>query len=96
MHEVHVFAGSAASLSEETTGYPAGERHALLVFLRQPAGSDHDWAAAEALVAAESWADVSLDRGGTIGPSSTLGGMTGMYDAAMANGGSIIIYSDPL
>ena len=96
MSEVHVFTGSAASLSEERTGYPIGERHALLVFLRQAVDSEHDWATAEALVAAESWGDVSLERGGTIGPSSTLGEMTDMHQAAMTNGGSIIIYRDPL
>lgn len=95
MSEIHVFTGSAVSLSS-ATGYSAGERHALMVFLRQPVGSDHDWASAETLVAAESWGEVLLERGGTVGPDSAIGDFSEMYQAALSNGGSIVVYSDPL
>ena len=95
MFEVHVFTGSAAS-SAASTGYPPGERHALMIFLRQPGGSDHDWQGAEALVGAESWSDVSLERGGIVGSNSTLGNLAELHEAAMKNGGSFVVYADPL
>lgn len=82
-------------MSHEVTGYPVGEKHAFLAFLRQPAGSDHNWDEAQALLVAESWGSISFGRAGTLGPESTVSAeMDEMRKAALANGGSVIIYSD--
>ena len=96
MHEVHVFVGSAASLVAEATGHPVGERHAVLVFLRQLAATTHDFAGAEALLEAESWGNVALERGGTLGPVNDAGEFADMHRSALAKGGAIVVYSKPL
>lgn len=95
MSEVHIFTGIATSLDQQVTNYPVGERHSLMIFLRQSIGSDHDWDAAEALVVAASWGEVDLKRGGTLTTEDTLGDFQEMYDTALSNGGAIVVYSEP-
>jgi hypothetical protein len=66
-----------------------------LCFLRQPAASKHDFAGAEALLEAEWWGNVLLERGGTLG-ASIAGEFADMHQAALAKGGAIVVYSESL
>ena len=91
-----MFQGDATSRSQDVTGYPVGEKHALIVFLKQPEGSDHDWAAAEAIVAAAYWSNITLRRAGTLNGDSPRGDLTESYQAALSSGSAIVIYTDPL
>jgi hypothetical protein len=56
----------------------------------------HDFAGAEALLEAESWGKVTLERSGTLGPVNDAGEFADMHRSALAKGGAIVVYSKPL
>lgn len=53
--DIGVFQGSAVSLDHHPLGYAAGERHEVIVFLRQPRGDDTDSLAMEKLMRHAGW-----------------------------------------
>lgn len=53
--DIGVFQGSAVSLDHHPLGYAAGERHEVIVFLRQPRGNDTDSLALEKLMRHAGW-----------------------------------------
>lgn len=78
--------------------YPVGERHALLVFSRQPEGTEPDWLAAEAIVTSKGWFDVQLQEGSLV--NTTMldcdPDARPCYEQAMIHGWALIVFSDPL
>jgi hypothetical protein len=67
-HEIHMF--SAVAEAGAGCGFPHGERHPMLVFVRQRPGSPHDLAAAAAAAAAAGWGEVDITRAGTLPPDA--------------------------
>jgi hypothetical protein len=94
VYEIHVFCGTATAKAGGK--FPPGERHAFLLFLRQFRESDFDWAVAEDFMSTNGWDDPDFQQAGKVGPGSELEGVEDMYQGALSDGGSIIIYSDPL
>ena len=98
MYEIHLFLGIAAAEETSKSAFPAGERHALLVFLRQPIGSDHYWSLAESCLEDAGWAQVALQKASTVDRSVLEIEPTAQsaYEDAMARGSAIVVYSDPV
>ena len=94
--EIHMFLAIAKSAS---TYYPADERHALHIYLRQPLKTEHNWAAAEAIAIKNGWAQIAFKKAGTLPPESkerTDAPFRSCYEAAVRDGDSILVYSDPI
>ena len=62
--EIHMY--SAVAQATDHSGFPAGELHPLLIFLRQASGSDHDTPAAAAAAAKAGWTRVDVTKAGTL------------------------------
>ncbi len=63
-HEIHMF--SAVAEAGADCAYPNGERHPLLIFVRQAPGHAHDMGAAAAAATREGWIEVDITRAGTL------------------------------
>jgi hypothetical protein len=68
-HEIHMF--SAVAEAGAGCGFAHGERHPMLIFVRQPPGSAHDLAAAAAAANAAGWREVDITRAGTLPPDAS-------------------------
>jgi hypothetical protein len=98
MYEVNLFMGTGAALDANQDAYPAGERHALLIFSRQPQGTEPDWAAAEAIVTSKGWCDVQLQEGSLVNPHMLDSDPDARpcYEQALVHGWALIVFSDPV
>jgi hypothetical protein len=98
MYEIHLFLGIATAGVENQFGYPFGERHAMLVFSRQPVGTDSDWELAASHLDGSDWTEIEWERATIIdAPSPNTHPTTqAAYDDALAKGSAIIAYSDPV
>ena len=99
MYEAHIYQAIATATVGAQSSLRPGDRHAMLAFLRQPAGTDHDWAAAEAGIIEAGWTDVSFERAGTLTPERLNGkseDFIAAFETAMGGGCGLIIYSDPV
>jgi hypothetical protein len=99
MFEIHVFVANAASSSIAATGFTDGARHALILFRRQAAGTDHEFDAAKDHLNSQGWESVEVTRAGTLTPESLNGkdvDFCNAYEAALDAGNSLIVYRDPI
>jgi hypothetical protein len=98
MDEVHVFRGEA-TVDENAMGYEPGSRHAVMVFSRQPAGSDHDFALAARRAEENDLREVSLESGGKV-RLEAINAMPAEFAQAYGNalelGYAVIVYSEPI
>jgi hypothetical protein len=97
MCEVHLFRGEATVGHGNSLGYKPGGRHPVIVFSRQPVGSDHDFALATQRAEGGGLLDVTLHRGGTlrvesINSKSVQFGVA--YERALSHGFGVIVYSE--
>jgi hypothetical protein len=91
--EVHLFMAVARAAS--TGRYPAGEHHPMLVFVRQRAGDDHDWAAAELVALRGGWTEIDFTKAGILPPEAAdqpEEPFRSCYAEAVAQGSSIMVY----
>ena len=93
-HEVHLFSAQA------TVVPPAGKessntRHALLVFVRQPIGTDSDWEQAGRVIGEGGWDDIVITKAAkaVLMPPSSDNTLRNAYLNAMESGGSLVIYA---
>ncbi|MBL8522134.1 MAG: hypothetical protein JNN20_00450 [Betaproteobacteria bacterium] len=93
-HEVHLFSAQA------TVVPPAGKessntRHALLVFVRQPIGTDFDWQDAGRIIGDGGWDDIVITKAAKamLMPPSSDNTLRDAYLSAMENGSSLVIYA---
>ena len=99
MFEVHIFEVSATASAQSEGAYLPGDRHAMLAFLRQPKGTEHDLASAAKGVEDAGWSDVTFERVGTLNAESLNGkseDFRGAFEYAMNGGCGLIIYAEPL
>jgi hypothetical protein len=96
--EIHLFLGIASAGQNSKLGYPVGERHAILVFFRQPANTEPDWEQAKSYVEGAGWSKVDLQKASKVDPK-TLDDNPDVgksYEEAMSNGKAMIVYSGPV
>ncbi len=95
--EVHMFLAKASALNGNESSYPVGERHAMLAFICQEKGTDHDWERAEATISQARWNNVEFSKAGTLS-SENLNGKDQVfidcYESALSKGSAMLIYSD--
>lgn len=98
MYEMHLFLGTASAGQNSVGGYPAGERHAMLVFLRQPTNTEPDWERATSNVEETGWTNMDLQKASKVDPKTLEKNPDGKraYDEAMSKGKAMIIYTEPL
>jgi hypothetical protein len=96
-HRIHIFRAEATASPGNAT-YRPGARHALMVFVRQPAEAEYDWANAELVTLEMGWEDVVISRAGTLNlqPATTDDVLNHAHRDAAANGSSIVVYADPI
>lgn len=98
-YRIHIFLASGAAGPSNQFGYPGGERHALLILLRQPDGSDHDWDSAANHATEAGWTDVSTTKGGYLQADALQdipAESVSAYEDALEQGSSIIVYADAI
>jgi hypothetical protein len=97
--DVMLFLGEAVTLAENSLHYPAGQRHAAIVFLRQESGSAPDWSRAVAELEGRGWFDVNLSEASPVSVE-TLDSVhphaAASYEDALKNGFAVIIFSEPI
>lgn len=91
--EIHMY--MAVARAETTEKYPAGERHPVLVFLRQREHAEHDFSAAESVASEAGWAEVDFTKAGIL-PAEAEETMEEVfrshYRAALNVGKSLLVY----
>lgn len=97
--DVGVFQGSAVSLERHPLGYAAGERHGVIVFLRQLAGDETDPLAVERVMRHAGWRKSLLsllfvlpDQAPELATDATL---QDSYRRALADGAAVIVCREP-
>ena len=88
---------SAVALATATSGYPEGERHPLLIFLRQEARSEHDMLRAESAAVGLGWDEVDITRAGTLpvdAGATMQEPVRGAYVAAVEGGQGVLAFPD--
>lgn len=94
--EVHIFL--ARGTASGTESFPAGQRHAMHIYLRQAAGSRHNWEAAELAALKNGWSQVEILKAGTL-PADTPERQgepeRSCYKSALESGDAILVYSTP-
>lgn len=94
--EVHVFLAEASALDGNVSGYPKGERHAMLVFLNQNENTEHDWENAENIIKEAKWNDIEISKAGTLSSEGLNGKdqkFIDSYESALFKGSAILIYT---
>lgn len=98
--DICVFHGSAVSLDRHPLGYAPGERHDLIVFLRQSSGDDADPMAVEHLMRQAGWRKSMLsllfilpNHSAAVDRDAVL---RGSYHDALEYGGAIIVCGTPV
>lgn len=90
--EIHMY--MAVALATEACGALCGERHPMLVFLRQTA-AEHDLTGAEAVVLEAGWSEVDITRAGTLpvdAPEQMDALFRSHYETALRDGWSLLVY----
>lgn len=91
-----MFLAEASALEGNESGYPKGERHAMLVFIKQDEDTDHDWEKAEYTIKEAKWDNVEIRKAGGL-LSENLNGkeqtFIDCYESALFKGSAILIYS---
>jgi hypothetical protein len=96
MHEIHLFLGEGTIGAGNSLGFEPGGRHRVMLFVRQPAGSDHDFALATKRAEESGLLEVKFEQGGTFQPESiaTLSPhLVAAYQRALSAGTGIIVYA---
>lgn len=100
MYEIHAFRGEATIGGEYSAeGHEPGTRHAVIVFTRQEAGSELDFALAARRAHDNGLLDVSFDDGGRLRPEAIPSMPPEFADAcraALEQGYGVVVYSDPI
>ncbi len=96
-NEIHLFSAQAiATLANSQSA--AKTRHALLVFIRQPIGTDFDWEHAGRIVADGGWDDILITKAAkaALMPPSGDNTLRNAYLNAMDSGNSLVVYAEPI
>ena len=94
-----LFRAVAVATGENTLGYPSGEAHSVLIFLRENAGASPDWAKAAAELASRGWSDIRISEA-TVVSVAALGSVhphaKASYQEALNDGFAALVFSEPV
>jgi hypothetical protein len=97
--EVMLFRGVAVATSENTLGYPKGETHPVLIFLRENPGASPNWAKAAAELGNRGWSDVSISEAAVVSVAaldSVHPHARASYQDALNDGFAALVFSEPV
>lgn len=92
-YQIHMYL--AVAQAETAVRHPAGELHPLLVFLRQPLGSGHDFDAAEAVAVKAGWTSLDFTKAGILPEDAGEQGedtFRACYASAVTEGQALLVY----
>lgn len=99
MDEVALFIGQATATRDSDNAH-AGNRHAILVFLRQERGASPDFARAEVELGTRGWTRVLFTNASHGFPVENLNGVHphagASYEDALRTGFAAIVFADPI
>ena len=97
--EIILFLGTARANEANLHGYPPGEKHALLVFLRQEKGSVPNWSKATTALEQKGWSDIALSEPRPIA-TEALGSVhpdaLASYEDAIEEGFAVLVFSEAI
>ena len=99
MYEIHAFTATAVATAACSGAFHPGDRHALLAFLRQVEGTEHDWPAIEDWIKEAGWTNIRFERGGTIFPENLSGKaeyLIQAFETAMQEEFGFVVYGEVL
>jgi hypothetical protein len=100
MYEVAVFLGQATAEDKNSQGYAPGNRHDVIVFLRQDKGASPDFALAEKELSRRGWAQVAFSKAVHDFPVENLNSVHphagASYEDALTNGFATIVFAAPI
>ena len=94
-----LFRAVAAATPDNTFGYPRGETHSVLIFLRQKTGASPDWAKASAELTSRGWSDVTISEAAAVSVAaldSVHRDATASYQDALNDGFAALVFSEPV
>lgn len=97
--DVMLFLGEAVAEAENSLHYPAGQKHAAIVFLRQESGSAPDWPRAAAELERKGWSDVNLAKASPVSVEaldSVHPHASASYEDALKDGFAVLIFSESI
>ena len=99
MVEVTLFLGNAVAEPGNIQSYPPGEKHAVIVFVRQQKGTPPDFEAAAKTLEQKKWSRVSLSQAALISVenlNSVHPHAASSYEDALKTGSAALVFSDPI
>ena len=96
-NEIHMFTAQATA-SEKNDHYTDKSRHALLVFIRQPVGTEYDRENARKTVEDTGWENIVIGKAGKLAlkPDTNDETLKHAYLDAAETGSSIVVYAEPI
>jgi acyl-CoA reductase-like NAD-dependent aldehyde dehydrogenase len=97
--EVMIFQAVATAEANNTLGYPKGEIHPVLIFLREKDGAPPDRAKAAAELASRGWSDVTISEAAAVLrciADSVHPHATASYQDALNDGFAALVFSEPV
>ena len=103
MLEIAIFLGQADTTENNSAGYPAGERHAIVVFLRQEKDASPNFAQAELEMASRGWRHIEFSKASHGFPCENIEKLNSMhphagasYEDALLHGFGAVVFADPI
>ena len=94
-----LFLAVASAAADNTLGYPEGETHAVLIFLRSKAGASPDNGKAAAELTRRGWSDVTISEAARLSVASLDSvhpHATASYHDALTDGFAVLVFSEPV
>lgn len=94
-----IFQAVATADADNTLGYPKGETHPVLIFLREKAGAPPDRTKAAAELASRGWSDVTISEAAVISVASLDSvhpHAAASYQDALNDGFAALSFSEPV
>lgn len=99
MPHVALFLGQAVA-SQSVTGYIPGNRHAVIVFLRQESSDSPNFDEAEHALSQTGWTEVAFSKAVATFPAENLNALHphagASYEDALRSGFAAIVFADPI
>jgi hypothetical protein len=95
--EIHIYIGTAEIEGNSSYNYPAGEKHAILLYLMENVNSNYNQTKAEETVAKKGFRNIEFTRVGKLTPEKVLNSeQKKYYENAIRNGSTLIVYADSI
>ncbi len=97
LNEIHMFTAQATVVLP-TGDLAARARHALLVYIRQPIGTEYDLENARKTVEVAGWENVTIGKSGKLAanPNTDNETLLSAHREAAENGSCIVVYDQPI